>query len=62
MQLLEDCFVVYVRQLDPRTGRGGEWEVACYPTREEARRVQRKNRAAGRECVVRFAGVAGGGD
>jgi len=62
MQLFEDCFVLYVRQLDPRTGRGEEWEVARYATREEARRVQRKNRDAGRECLVRFAGEAGGGD
>jgi hypothetical protein len=62
MQLLEDCFVVYVRQLDPRGGRAREREVARCPTRGEARRVQRENLDAGRECVVRFAGEAGGGD
>jgi hypothetical protein len=62
MQTLEDCFVVYVRGLLADSAGGNERVVARCPTQEEAHRVQEEHLRAGRECVVRFEGPAGGGD
>jgi hypothetical protein len=62
MQLLEDCFVVYVRGLLADSAGEAEQVVARCPTQEEAHHVQQEYRRAGREAVVRFEGVTGGGD
>jgi hypothetical protein len=62
MQLLEDCFAVYVREILPDRSETTEQVVVYCPTQAEARRVQQEQTRAGGEAVVRFEGVAGGGD
>jgi hypothetical protein len=39
-----------------------EREIVTCPSYEEAQRVRRAFQAAGRSCVIRFMGEAGGGD
>jgi hypothetical protein len=61
-QVLEDCFVVYVRGLFRKEPETAERVVARCPTQVEAQRIQQEHLRAGREAVVRFEGVTGGGD
>jgi hypothetical protein len=57
-------FVVYVRADGHHVGQPGRVErpLASYASYEEARRVQRAWRLRSRDCVIRYEGVAGGGD
>lgn len=65
MDLVHDAnFVVYVRT-DPGHGEDPatvERPLAACATYEEARQIQRAWRQAAHDCVIRYAGVAGGGD
>ena len=55
-----DCFVVYVRE---GSGAGAvERPVAACPSYQEAAGVRRHIRLSGGTCVIRFVGLAGGGD
>jgi hypothetical protein len=60
----EDGYVVFVRAAS-RPGEDPEFAerpvVSC-PTYEEAHRVKNAWHQAGRECVIRYLGEAGGGD
>jgi anti-anti-sigma factor len=60
----QDCFVVYVRDAAGSAWRpeGLERPVASCPCYEEAVAVREQFRQAGRRCIIRFVGPAGGGD
>jgi hypothetical protein len=58
----EDRFVVFTRPSAPAGTLVPEQPVASCQTQEEAREVQQQLRLSGVECVVRYAGPAGGGD
>jgi hypothetical protein len=65
MDLVQDgTFIVYVRT-DPGHGEHPtlvERPLATCPTYEEARRIQQAWRSASHDCVIRYEGIAGGGD
>ncbi len=66
MENLHDSnFTVYVR-LDRSHGTGQpdvvETPLKTCSTYSEAREIQRQYRRAYQECVIRFEGIAGGGD
>ena len=60
----DDRFVVFAltEQPQPALPETVEQEVQSCATYEEARRVRRAYHAAGRDCIIRFVGTAGGGD
>jgi hypothetical protein len=58
----DETYVVYVRDPGPDGELGTEQVVARCPTHEEALRVRHENQQPGRQCVIRFDGVTGGGD
>jgi hypothetical protein len=64
VDVLEDRFVVFVRD-ETATSQHPETAervvASCY-TREEAVQVQERLEAAGRRCIIRYEGPAGGGD
>jgi hypothetical protein len=60
----QQCYVVFVRE-----NCGPTWwpetverPVAACPSYEEAARVRKNLRLAGKTCVIRFVGQTGGGD
>jgi hypothetical protein len=65
MDLVHDSnFVVYMR-MDRSHGddpERGEQPLAVCATYADARRIQRAHRQAARDCVIRYEGIAGGGD
>jgi hypothetical protein len=62
--LPEDRFVVFVRDAGGcgASPEAVEHEVGSCASYAEARRVQREHYAVDRPCVIRFVGLAGGGD
>ncbi len=61
---LENCFVVFVREGSGNEDRPEKVErpVASCPSYDEAVRVREQLRQAGKTCIIRFVGQAGGGD
>ena len=65
MDLVHDsAFVVFVRVDRRHEGLPERMErpLATCATYEEARQIQLAYRRASRECVIRYLGIAGGGD
>ncbi len=60
----QDCFVVFLRDDGGRPARPQDVEdvVRACATYEEALRVRQELREAGKHCVIRSVGQAGGGD
>jgi hypothetical protein len=60
----EDRFVLFLRadrtSSEPVEER--ERPVDGFPTYEEARQVRQRYQQAGKDCVIRYVGPAGGGD
>jgi hypothetical protein len=60
-----DCFVVFVRHEPARPGQPPETvehAVATCASYEEALRVRRELHGAGKTCIIRSVGQAGGED
>jgi hypothetical protein len=60
----QDCFVVFIRDETGFTQRPEDVEdavMAC-ASYEEAARVKQDLRSAGKRCIIRSVGQAGGGD
>jgi hypothetical protein len=62
--VLEDRYVVFLRVEREACERRecDEEPLATCDTYEEARQLWRRNHEAGRDCVIRYVGTAGGGD
>jgi hypothetical protein len=62
--LLEDRFVVFVRDVDaPQDGfESEERELVSCPTYAEAQWVRREYASRKRKCIIRYVGPCGGGD
>ncbi len=60
----DTSFVVYARRDGSHAEEPGkvERQLAACATYEEARRIVRAWRQRARDCVIRYEGVAGGGD
>lgn len=58
----DDRFVVFVRPDPALHGTTAEQPVASCKTQAEAKEVQQQLRSTGADCVIRYAGPAGGGD
>jgi hypothetical protein len=59
----DDRFVVFVRERNPdQAPEKVERPVTSCATYAQAHRVKQRWQQAGRECVIRFVGIAGGGD
>jgi hypothetical protein len=60
----EDRFVVYVRSRRDPLGppEDGESPVIACSSYEEACKIRQTHRLRSRDCVIRFVGLAGGGD
>jgi hypothetical protein len=60
----EDHYVVFVRADGRHDGapEDAERPVRSCPTYEEAHRIKQAWNQAGRSCVIRYVGQAGGGD
>jgi hypothetical protein len=63
-ELHQDCFVVYVRDgsWPAHKPEAVEHPLVMCPTYEEAVRVRQGLKDAGKSCVIRSVGHAGGGD
>jgi hypothetical protein len=60
----EDRFVVFVRadRRHDQAPEEAERPVTSCATYAQAHRIKQRWQQAGRECVIRFVGIAGGGD
>jgi hypothetical protein len=62
--ILQDCYVVFARELitPGRNSFTRERELVKCSSYEEARWVQRECTSKTRQCIIRFVGPVGGGD
>ena len=60
--VLDDCFVVYVREKKANPNRPMERKLVSCGSYQEAEMVRRENQAPDRHCIIRYTGPAGGGD
>ncbi len=62
--ILDDCFVVMVREEDSTRTVPNlvERELVSCPTYEQAHWIKRECSRPGHKCIIRFVGTSGGGD
>jgi len=60
--VLDDCFVVYVREKKMNRHRPMERQLVSCSSYQEAEMVRKENQAPDRHCIIRYTGPAGGGD
>lgn len=59
----DDRFVLYLRHGDNGEHvEAAERPLADFASYEEARQERQRHHSAGRDCVIRYVGTAGGGD
>jgi hypothetical protein len=57
----DNCYVVFVQELRKGQSPNERKLVEC-GSYHEAEMVRRENAAPGRRCIIRYLGLAGGGD